>query len=226
MIATLWRKHWMELRGLWLFALVFIEFPALYFAHQAQAHPGHAPPPPQGFLFLFSIMVLGVFPPRFAGTGLSTSQGLRPNQRTDPSLLFTLSLPLRRRTLFFSRAAFGLVVLEVAAALGLIVAAGLFVHLGGSWKIVRNGLWILLFMLPIHSMDSLLATRFTEATTMQIHFGYFFALLLIPRLLGVNTQTVLTALSGVSPLALALSALLITVGLAIITIWKLDRQDF
>lgn len=226
MLTMIWRKHWMELRGLWLFAVVFIEFPALYFVHQAHVHPGHAAPPVQGFLFLFAILVLAVFPPRFAGTGLSTSQGLRPNQQTDPSLLFTLSLPVQRRTLFFYRAAFALLALEAATTLGLVISTALFVHMGDSWQIFSDGLWILLFMLPIYLLDSLLSTRFAEATTMQIHFACVFALLLIPPLLGVHTRRVVATLSGMAPLSLALSTLLIVSGLAILTVWRLDRLDF
>lgn len=226
MLTMLWRKYWMELRGLWIFALVFIELPAIYFAHQVRVHPGHGAAPMQGFLFLFAILVLGVFPPRFAGTGLATSGGVRPHQGSDHSVLFTLSLPIRRRTLFIYRATFALLALETVTVVGLLSATALLLQLGDSWQLLAEGLWILFFMLPIYFLDSLLAIRFTEAATMQIHFALVFALLFIPPLFGVHTQTVLAALSGLAPLSLALSTLLIAAGLAILVVWKLDRRDY
>lgn len=61
---------------------------------------------------------------------------------------------------------------------------------------------------------------------MQIHFACLLALLLIPPLLGVHTKTVMASLSGLAPFSLALSALLITAGLAILVVWRLDHQDF
>ncbi len=44
MIATIWHKHWMELRGRWLLLVAIASVPGISMAFQGVAHPrpGHA----------------------------------------------------------------------------------------------------------------------------------------------------------------------------------------
>src|SRR5271156_5481334 len=160
MITTLWRKHWMELRAIWAFSALFAILPAIAFAQLAEHHSGPVAPLVQNFIDVFAFFALAMFPVRFAGTGLATSKGFRAPRGADPSLLFTLSLPARRRTLFFYRTGFCLLAMESLAILGLVMAAVVFAHAGGSMRVFVDGLWILLLMVPLYFLDSLLSIRF------------------------------------------------------------------
>ena len=117
--------------------------------------------------------------------------------------------------------------METAAVLGLLMGAVVFAHSGGSTQVFTDGLPVLLLMPPLYFFNCLLSIRFDTVSTMQIYIlcvvGIWFVLL---PLTGVNQQTILAALSGIAPLSLALSALLIAAGFAILTVWKLDHQDF
>jgi hypothetical protein len=222
MITTLWRKHWMELRGIWGLAILFAAFPAILLTG---THPGHLAHPLQFYVSIFTLVML-LIPPRFAGTGLMTSKGIVPQRDADPSLFFTLSLPLRRRTLFIYRAIFGLFLLEAAAVLGLLIGTAVFDPFGGSWLIGGKVLRLLLALVPIYFLDTLLSTRYSEVSTLWMHMGCLLALGPALPALGVHTQTVFPALESLLPIPFALGALLIAAGLAAVTIWRLDRQDY
>lgn len=227
MITMLWKKHWMELRSIWALSIAFAAVPAIVVAREAEMSLVPAAHLIRGFMFFFAGLMLALLPSRFAGTGLATAMGIRPPRGTDQSLFFTLSLPVRRRALFFYRTGFCLMAMETSAMLGLVMGAAVFAHSGGSMQVFTDGLPILLLMLPLYFFTSLLSIRFDAVSTMQIYLlcvvGTWFVLL---PLAGVNQQTILAALYSIAPLSLALSALLIAAGLAILTVWRLDRQDY
>lgn len=226
MIATLWRKHWMELRGIWAFNALLAMLPAIAFAGQTEHHPGPTAPLVRSFLYVFTFFALGVFPVRFAGTGLATSKGFRASRGADPSLLFTLSLPARRRTLFLCRTGFCLVAMESLAVIGLAAAATAFAHAGSSLLVLTDGLRILPFMVPVYFLDSLLSIRFDPVSITQVQIlgagVFWFAL----HHLGVQPQRIAVVLSGIAPTDFALFALLVAVALAAATVWLLNRHDY
>lgn len=133
MIVPIWRKHWMELRKLWLFLTAFGLVPGIVLAFAATARQGARHPDVGAFLTLFGVFVFGFFPTRFGGTGFTTSKGGIAACGTGSSLLFTLSLPVRRRTLFLYRSVSGLLAMETAAAVALVISCLLLVHAGASW---------------------------------------------------------------------------------------------
>lgn len=222
MNTTLLRKHWMELRGLWIFAIFATALPAILLT---SIHSGHTAIPTQPFIFMFALIMV-VIPPRFAGTGLGTSRGIIVQRGEDPSIFFTLSLPASRRTLFFYRAAFALCVLEVAASLGLLVGSAVFVHIGGSWQVVSQCFWVLLGVVPVYFLDCLLSIRIKEANIVFAHFGFVLALGFLLPMLGMNIFTFPATLSGVPLFPFALVALVLAAMLAAATVWALDRQDY
>lgn len=226
MITTIWRKHWLELRGILMFNAVFALLPAIGFARSAENHVGPIAPVVLEFIYLFAFFALAMFPVRFAGTGLATSQGVRPPRGTDPSLLFTLSLPVRRRTLFFYRTGFCLLAIEGLALLGLGVGALVFAHAGGAAKILADGLPILLLMVPLYLVDSLLSIRFDAVAITQVQIWGAAALWFGSSLVGIHAQQIAVALSRITPGTFVLGTLLLTAGLAILTIWRIDRHDY
>ncbi|MGC1871737.1 MAG: hypothetical protein WA700_12325 [Acidobacteriaceae bacterium] len=226
MIATLWRKHWMELRGIWAFNALFAILPAIGYAHLAEHHAGPVAPLVHSFISIFAVFALGMFPVRFAGTGLTTSKGFRPARGADPSLLFTLSLPARRRTLFFYRTGFSLLAMESLAILGLGMGAVVFAHSGGSMWVFADGLWILLLMVPLYFLDSLLSIRFDPVSITQVQIFGVVGLWFASHLVGMNPQRIVTVLSGIAPIPFVLAALLIAAGLAAVTVWRLDQHDY
>jgi hypothetical protein len=227
MIATLWRKHWMELRGKWALSIAIAAVPAIIFARVAELQRGPAAPLVEGFNFLFIGFVLGVLPARFTGTGLTTDPGIRLHRGADPSLAFTLSLPVRRRTLFFYRTGFCLLAIETAVMLGLVMGAAAFARLGDSTQVFTDGLRVLLLLVPLYFLDSLLSLRFDAVSVMQVQIlgavGLWFVLL---PLAGVKQQMMVTTLSRIAPVPFALLTLLIAAGLAAVTVWRLDRHDY
>ena len=226
MIATLWRKHWMELRGIWAFNVVFAILPAIAFANAAEQHSGPAASLVRKFLFVFAFFALGLFPVRFAGTGLVTSKGFRAQRGADPSMLFTLSLPARRRTLFFCRTSFSLLAMESLAIIGLAAAAIFFAHTGGLMRLFADGLWILLFMIPLYFFDSLLSIRFDPVSITQVQILSAGAVWFGLSHLGVNPRRIAAAIAGIAPVYLVLFTLLAGAGLAAATVWLLDRHDY
>jgi hypothetical protein len=226
MITTLWRKHWMELRGIWAFNALFAILPAIAFARVAEHHSGPVAPLVQNFSYLFAYLALAMFPVRFAGTGLATAKGLRPSRGADPTLLFTLSLPARRRTLFFCRTVFCLLAIESLAILGLVAAAVVFARLGGSMRVFADGLWILLLIVPLYFLDSLLSIRFDPVTIAQVQILGATAFWFASPHLGLNPQKIVAVLSGIAPVNFVLFALLAAVGLAAATVWLLNRHDY
>jgi hypothetical protein len=226
MITTLWRKHWMELRGIWAFNALFAILPAIAFARLAVHHSGPVAPLVQNFIYVFAFFALAMFPVRFAGTGLATAKGFRPSRGADPTLLFTLSLPARRRTLFFYRTGFCLLAMESLAILGLVAAAVVFAHSGGLMRVFADGLWILLLMVPLYFLDSLLSIRFDAVTITQVQVLGGTALWFASPHLGVNPQRIAAALSGIAPINFVLLTLLVAAGLAAATVRLLNRHDY
>jgi hypothetical protein len=226
MMTTLWRKHWMELRGIWAFTALFAILPAIAFARLADHHSGPVAPLVQNFIYVFGFFALAIFPVRFAGTGLATSKGFRPARGADPSLLFTLSLPARRRTLFFYRTGFCLLAMESLAILGLAMAAVVFAHSGGSVRMLADGLWILLLMVPLYFLDSLLSIRFDQVSITQVQIVGAGVLWFASPHLGVDPQRIAAALSRIAPIDFILFTLLVTAGLAAATVWLLNRHDY
>ncbi len=226
MITTLWRKHWMELRGIWAFNALFAILPAIGFARLAEHHSGPVAPLVHNFIFVFAFFALAMFPVRFAGTGLATSKGFRAQRGADPSLLFTLSLPARRRTLFFYRTGFCLLAMESLAILGLVVAAVVFARSGGSMRVFADGLWILLLMVPLYFLDSLLSIRFDAVTITQFQIMGGAVLWFASARLGVNPQRIAAVLSGIAPINFVLLTLLVAAGLAAATVSLLNRHDY
>ena len=226
MIATLWRKHLMELRGIWALNSLFAILPAMAFAGLSDYHSRPVAPLVQNFIFMFAFFALGMFPVRFAGTGLATSKGFRAPRGTDPSLLFTLSLPVRRRTLFFCRTGFCLLAMESLAILGLFVAAVVFAHSGGSVRVFADGLWILLLMVPLYFLDSLLSIRFDPVSITQVQILGAGALWIALPHLGMNPQKIAAVLSGIAPINFVLLTLLVAACLAAATVWLLNRHDY
>lgn len=226
MITTLWRKHWMELRGIWAFNLLFAFIPAIVFARQVEYQPASVAPMVHNFIYAFSFFALAIFPVRFAGTGLATSKGIRPSRGADPSLLFTLSLPARRRTLFFYRTGFCLLAMESLAILGLVLGAVVFARTGGSVQVFADGLWILLLMVPLYFLDSLLSIRFDGVSITQVQTMGAFVLWFALNRAGVNPQTLAAVLSGIAFVPFVLSTLSVAACLAALTVWQLDRHDY
>lgn len=226
MIATLWRKHWMELRGIWAFNMIFAILPAIAFASAAERHSGPAAPLVQKFVFMFAFFALGLFPVRFAGTGLVTTKGFRPQRGADPSMLFTLSLPARRRTLFFCRTGFCLLAMESLAILGLAAAAIFFAHSGGLMRLLADGLWILLLMVPIYFFDSLLSIRFDPVSITQAQILSAGAVWFLLLHLGFTPRRMVADISGIAPMYFVLFAVLAGAGMSAATVWLLDRHDY
>jgi hypothetical protein len=216
----------MELRGIWAFNVLFAIVPAIAFARQGEHPPGAVAPLVQSFIYALSFFALAIFPVRFAGTGLATSKGVRPSRGRDPSLLFTLSLPARRRTLFFYRTGFCLLAMESLAVLGLVMGAIVFAHSGGSMQVFADGAWILVLMVPVYFFDSLLSIQFDAVSITQVQTLGAFALWFTLNRLGVNPQRVAAVLSGVAPIPFVLVTLLVAAGLATVTVWRLDRHDY
>ncbi|MGC2497683.1 MAG: hypothetical protein WA374_08065 [Acidobacteriaceae bacterium] len=226
MITTLWRKHWMELRGIWAFNALFAILPAIAFVNLAEQHVGPVGPLVQKFVHVFAFFALAMFPVRFAGTGLATSKGFRAPRGADPSLLFTLSLPVRRRTLFFYRTGFCLLAVESLAILGLTMGAIIFAHSGAATRLFADGLWVLLLMVPLYFLDSLLSIRFDGVTITQVQILSAGVLWFVSPHLGLNPQRITAVLSGIAPIDFVLLALLAAAGLAAATVWLLDRHDY
>lgn len=225
MIAAILRKHWMELRGRWLFTTAFGLVPLILTALDLSSRSGSPGPDSISFLALFGFLVLAVFPSRSAGTGVSASIGMRPQRGSDPSLLFTLSLPIRRRSLFFWRAAFGMFAMESAAVIALGIDGLILAPLGMPWHALRPALWFLLMSVPFYFLDSLLMTWFSELATMQIQLFSFAILAFVLRWAGALDKTT-AALRHFTPLAVLLPVCLISLAFAAATVWRLDRQNY
>jgi lysylphosphatidylglycerol synthetase-like protein (DUF2156 family) len=216
----------MELRGIWAFNALFAMLPALMFARLAEHHSGPVTPLVREFIYALAFFALAMFPVRFAGTGLATSKGFRAPRGADPSLLFTLSLPVRRRTLFFYRTGFCLLAIESLAILGLVMGAVVLAPSGGLMQVFADGLWILLLMVPLYFLDSLLSIRFDAVSITQVQILGGLALWFVSSRVGVNLQRVVAVLSGIAPINLALVTLLAAAGLAGVTVWRLNRHDY
>jgi hypothetical protein len=229
MIAAIWKKHWMELWRRWAFLTAFGLLPGiaavaiLATGRQASHHPDVA-----SFLDLFTFLVLAFFPSRFGGTGLTTSMGARPCGGADPALLFTLSLPIRRRGLFFYRSVSGLLAMETAAAAAWAIDCLLLVHLGASWHALVPAIWVLPALVPFYFLDSLLLIRFSEMTTMQVQGVTLMILwLAAPLWFGVHFEKMVEiALQRVTSLPVALAMCLLSAVFAATTVWRLDRQSY
>lgn len=228
MIAPIWKKHRMELWKLWLFLAAFGLIPGV--AALAFVETGHQrarDPDVASFLFLFAFFAVTIFPARFGGTGLTTSKGGIAACDTASSLLFTLSLPVRRRTLFFYRSVSGLLAMETAAAVAWAIDCLLLVFMGSSWHALAPALWVLPALVPLYFLASLLLIRFSEITTMQIQVVSVLILVFGLRWLGVTFNSMADiALHRLTPLPVALAVCLLSAAFAATTVWRLDRQSY
>lgn len=227
MIAAVWRKHWMELRGRLTFLMAFALLPAVGVAAAITARQGSYHGDVGIFLLIFPAIVLTSFPAQLGGTGLTTAASVHAQRGADPSLLFTLSLPVRRRTLFFYRSVFGLLAVETAAAVAWAVSCLLLVHVGASWHALVPGLWVLPALVPFYFLDSLLLIRFSEAMTLQIQAVGLAILYIALALLGVPVTKMTEAAPHHFTLPLvAMAVCVISLGFAAATVWRLDRQSY
>jgi hypothetical protein len=228
MIAAILRKHWMELSRRWAFVTAFALLPGIAVAVAGPATQASHHPNVFNFVVFFTFLVLAFFPSRFGGTGLATSMGARPQGGADPSLLFTLSLPVRRRRLFFYRSLSGLLAMETSAATAWAIDCLLLVHAGASWHALVSLLWVLPVLVPFYFLDSLLLIWFSEMTTMQVQGVTLVSLwLALHWLLGVRFEKMAeTALHHFTPLPIALAMCLLSVAFAAATVWRLDWQSY
>lgn len=225
MIAAILRKHWVELRGRWLFMTAIGLAPGILVALDVTGRSGNRRPDSIAFCALFGFVVLAIFPSRSAGTGVSASLGIRPQRGSDPSLLFTLSLPIRRRSLFFWRAVFGILAMEGAAVIALGIDGLILGLFGMPWHALTPALWLLPIIVPFYFLDSLLLTWFSALTTMQIQLFSFAILAFLLRWAGVVNRTA-AALHHFTPLPVALPVCVISLALALTTVWRLDQLNY
>ena len=225
MTTAIWKKHCMELwrRCALVTAVGLLPGIAGALAARQDSHDSGV----FVFFVMFTFLFLGIFPARFAGTGLTTSMGARPRGGADPSLLFTLSLPIRRRGLFFYRSVSGLLAMETTTAAVWAIDCLLLVHLGVSWHALVPALWVLPVLVPLYFLDSLLGIWFNEMTTLQIRAVTLMILVLALMWLGIGLgKMVENALHHFSPLPVALAVCLLSAAFAATTIWRLDRQSY
>jgi hypothetical protein len=229
MIAAIAQKHWMELRGRWLFAtaIAVLLGTFLIFEDRHAIFPKHWPLS----LCLFAFVLVIAFPSRFAATGVTTSIGTWPCHATDPSILFTLSLPLPRRTLLRYRAASGLFAMGTALVVALLVNAVVLKSLGFAitpWQVLTYGLWILVLLVPLYFLDTLLSIWFSEGTITQIQAVAI--ALLVPVLLWMGllgpAMKIMAVFHHATLIPAALAACVIAAGLSAATVWALDRQEY
>jgi hypothetical protein len=232
MIETMWWKHWMELRGSVFLTTAVGILPCVLFVFQASIHPAAPRASLEGLFGPVAVLLTAFSPARLAGTGVRTAEGTRPQRTTDPSLLFTLSLPVRRRTLLFYRASSGLLALEAGTVLALLINALVFGSLVSAiapWRAFTYGLWIMLAMVPVYFLDGFLSIWFTEAAVLQIQAfciaGAVVLLGLADRLPGVFI-TLFHHLTPRAVLPTVLGAILVSAGLAALTVRRLDGHDF
>jgi hypothetical protein len=232
MIATLWRKHWIELRGRWLWLTAVATLPGIVGVVEAVGHQRPLRGTADGLFGTVALILVALLPAQFAGTGVTTAMGRRPQRATDPSLLFTLSLPVRRRMFLLYRASFGLLALATAAALALVINALVFppvLSAVAPWQALTYGLWILLALLPLYFLDTLLSIRFTEIAVMQIQAFCIAGMVVALDLAGLLPRIYVTAFHHLTLHAIvppAIGACLISAALAALTVWSLERQDF
>lgn len=228
MTIALWRKHWMELRGRWFYMVVLAAAPGILLALTTASHPGANVHAFRVTFEIFAVFALGFFPARSAGTGITTFANLHPQKGTDPSMLFMLSLPARRRTLFLLRAASGILTMISAAFVGLTIDTLLFLRLGAPWHLFLSALWLFPILLPLYFLDSLLSIRLSEAAVMQVQVICFVLLFFIIRWTGTAFLSGMVA--GVLPhlaiLPVILAACIVSTVFAALTVWRLDRQNF
>jgi hypothetical protein len=225
MIDALLRKHGRELRSRWLFMAAVGLAPGILTALDLSSRSGSHGADSISFLAIFGLMVLAVFPARAAGTGVCASIGTRPQRGTDPSLLFTLSLPVRRRSLFFWRTTSGILAMESAALVALGIDGILLERLGVPWRTLTPALWLLPVLLLFYFLDALLFTWFSELTTMQIQLVGFVILWFALRRAGALDK-ITVALRHFSPLSVLLPVCVLSLALAAATVWRLDRQNY
>jgi hypothetical protein len=226
MIAAIWKTHCMELWRRWAFLTAFGLVPGIATVGFSATGRGSRHPDVASFLFLFAFFAV-MFPARFGGTGLTTSRGGIAACAAGPSLLFTLSLPVRRRALFFYRSVSGLLAMETAVAAAWVIDCFLLVHLGASWHALVPALWVLPALGPLYFLDSLLLIRFSEMTTMQIQVLGLMILVFALRWLGVPFEKMADInLQRFTSLSVALAMCLLSAAVAAIAVWRLDGQSY
>lgn len=228
MNLALWRKHWMELRVRWLFMVAFAAAPGFLFALKTASHPGTNDHVFRTTFDMFAVFVLGFFPAQSAGTGMTSFADLHAQKGADPSMLFLLSLPARRRTLFLLRAATGVLAMVSAAIVGLTIDALLLLRLGAPWHLFLSALWLLPILLPLYFLDSLLSIRLSEAAVTRAQVICFVLLYFISRWTDVAfvSKIIAGALSHLAILPALLAACIVSAVFAALTVWRLERQNF
>lgn len=231
MITTMWRKHWMELRGRWFLMVALASLPSVATASVMVKYQVHRATP-EGLFGLVALVLMAILPAQLAGTGATTAMGRRPQSAPDPSLLFTLSLPVRRRAFLLYRGSFGLLALGAAVVVALVINAlvfASFVSAVAPWQVFTYGLWILVGLLPLYFLDTLLSLRFTEMAVFQIQAFCVGGFVIVLTFAGLLPRIFITVFHHVTLLAIvpaAIGVCLISAALAAVTVWTLERQDF
>ncbi len=238
MIAAIWRKHWMELWKRLVFFTAAELLAGIASSVELTAFHGHGPRQAHalllafllGFLAMFSAIAIVVFPGQLGGTGLNTTRGLHTQTGPDPSLLFTLSLPIRRRVLFLYRSAFGLLAIEAAVAVALGIDCLLLAHSGVPWHMLVPALWVLPALAPFYFLDSFLLMWFSEGTIVVIQ-ALVVALLIVALALLYRVYFHAGKMAGIAlghfaPLLGVLAACLLSTAFAATTVWCLDRRNY
>lgn len=153
----LWYKGWLETRFRLCMVLAVIGF-VLYMQHSVASLPRN-----QIFLVLQNagVIALGMIFTMLAGAGIATQPAFQATKGLHGSMLFTLTLPVRRLRLLAVRAGLGW--LEAAATVG--------IFCGGVWlvsptlratappaQMLEYGLTVLVCMSTVYFLSVLLAT--------------------------------------------------------------------
>jgi hypothetical protein len=229
MIAILWRKYWIELRGRWLMLTALAALPSIATAGDSLRHKPDATAPAALF-GVVGLILICLLPAQLSSTGVTTAMGRRPRGAPDPSLLFTLSLPVRRRKLLLYRATFGLLALGAGAVAAMVINAlvcATFVSAVAPGPVFTDGLWVLLALVPLYFLDTLLSLRFSEIAVFQIQAFSIAGIVIALGWAGVPVfTTIFHHLSLLAIAPAAIGACLISAALAALTVRSLERQDF
>ncbi len=154
----LWYKSWLETRWRFIFsvgAIFLIRLPGLF----------RDPPPADRLWFGLQLgsTLICIFAALFlAGAGINSQTTYAATSGFHGSMLFTLSLPVSRRRLFFVRAAAGAIEagLVIAAMVGLTLYWAPFAV--SASQVFQSGVRVLVCALPVYALSALLACVFDE----------------------------------------------------------------
>jgi len=207
----LWMKNWLEtrLRFTWAVGFLVFVFTLMYVTFSRAPRNPHNPiPPTQQLAMILSIYSLFWVVPSamMAGAGIKTQAPFQAMKGLHGSMHFTLSLPVSRRRLFFTRAFLGMLQLT-----GVILAAcfGLWILLPAQFStlhfsaldMVRYGLTALTCTAVFFSVSTLFATFLDD---MWQVWGSFLVIGLLRGLSAIvpipEKVDLFGALAGSSPL--------------------------